>query len=56
MIKVEVSMTIYIDPLDLLSTYIDEETIREYVEIPIKDALSEVNELVINHIDIEGLE
>ncbi len=43
MIKVEVSMTIYIDPLDLLSTYIDEETIREYVEVPIKDALSDVN-------------
>jgi hypothetical protein len=56
MIKVEMSMTIYIDPLDLMSTYIDEETIREYVEAPIKEALSDVNELIINHIDIEGLE
>jgi hypothetical protein len=57
MIKINVSVTVFIDPEDLLSMYLDEDSLSEFVEECVTDGLETLypKEITFNHIDIEGL-
>lgn len=57
MIKINVSVTAFIDPEDLPSIYLDEVSLTEYVEEVVTDGLEILypREVTFNHIDIEGL-
>jgi hypothetical protein len=57
MIKINVSVTAFIDPEDLPSIYLDEVSLTEYVEEVVTDGLETLypREITFNHIDIEGL-
>jgi len=57
MIKINVSVTAFIDPEDLPSIYLDEVSLTEYVEEVVADGLEILypREITFNHIDIEGL-
>ena len=57
MIKINVSVTFFVDPEDLLSIYLDEDSLSEFVEECVVDGLETLypSETVFNHIDIEGL-
>ena len=57
MIKINVSVTFFVDPEDLLSIYLDEDSLSEFVEECVADGLETLypSETVFNHIDIEGL-
>ena len=57
MIKINVSVTVFIDPEDLPSIYLDEVSLTEYVEEVVADGLEILypREITFNHIDIEGL-
>lgn len=57
MIKITVSTTVFVDPEDLLSIYLDEVSLSEFVEECVSDGLETLypREIIFNHIDIEGL-
>jgi hypothetical protein len=57
MIKITVSVTVFVDPEDLLSIYLDENSLSEFVEECVSDGLETLypSETIFNHIDIEGL-
>jgi hypothetical protein len=57
MIKINVSVTVFVDPEDLLSIYLDEVSLSEFVEECVNDGLETLypSETIFNHIDIEGL-
>jgi hypothetical protein len=57
MIKVNVSMTAFIDPDDIPSFYLDEVSLREYVEESLTEGINSLfpREVLFNYIDIEGL-
>jgi len=57
MIKITVSVTVFVDPEDLLSIYLDEDSLSEFVAECVTDGLETLypSETIFNHIDIEGL-
>jgi hypothetical protein len=57
MIKINISITTFIDPEDLPPIYLDEVSLTEFIEESLAEGLDPLypREVVFNHIDIEGL-
>lgn len=57
MIKVNISITTFIDPEDIPTIYLDEFSLQEFIEESVTEGINPLypREVIFNYIDIEGL-
>jgi hypothetical protein len=57
MIKVNISITTFIDPEDIPTVYLDEFSLQEFIEESLTEGINPLypREVIFNFIDIEGL-
>ena len=57
MIKINISITTFVDPEDIPTAYLDELSLQEFIEESLLEGINPLypREVLFNFIDIEGL-